>query len=65
VDPVGEPHQCLKIWQEKKIERQVNPLHFTKFEKIQRNSEKIDQNAFDERKEPEFFENTKIGRISR
>jgi hypothetical protein len=34
-----------------------------KFGKIRRNSGKFDRNAFDERKEQEFFENTKIGQI--
>jgi hypothetical protein len=38
-----------------------DPSHFTKFEKIRRNSKKIDRNAFDKRKEQDFFENTKIG----
>jgi hypothetical protein len=61
---LGSPHsltQCLKIQREQKIRRQVNPSHFTKFGKIRRNSEKFDRNAFDERKEQEFFGNTKIG----
>jgi hypothetical protein len=35
------------------------------FYKIRRNSGKFDRNAFDERKEHEIFENTKIGRICR
>jgi hypothetical protein len=53
--------QCLKIRREQKIQRQANPSHFTKFGKIWRNLGKFDRNAFDERKEQEFFENTKIG----
>jgi hypothetical protein len=40
----------------------VNVLHFIKSENIQWNSEKFSRNVFDERKEQEFFENTKIGR---
>jgi hypothetical protein len=63
--PPRSGDQCLKIRREQKIRRQVNPSRFIKFGKIQRNSEKIDRNAFDERKEQEFFENTKIGRICR
>jgi hypothetical protein len=39
--------------------------HFIKFGKIWQNSGKFDWNAFDEQKEQEFFENTKIGRIGR
>jgi hypothetical protein len=57
--------QRLKIRREQKIQRQANLSHFTKFGKIQWNSGKFDRNAFDERKEHEFFENMKIGRIGR
>jgi hypothetical protein len=46
-DPVFEN------WKQK-ILRQVNSLHFIKFEKI-------GQNVFDERKEHKFFKNIKIG----
>jgi hypothetical protein len=38
---------------------------FYKIQKNQWNLEKFDRNAFDERKEQEFFENMKIGRIYR
>jgi hypothetical protein len=37
--------------------------YFIKFGKIQQNSGKFDQNAFDERKKQKFFKNTKIGQI--
>jgi uncharacterized C2H2 Zn-finger protein len=58
--------RCLKIRREqKKNWRQVNPSYFIKFEKFWQNLEKFNRNAFDERKEQEFFENTKIGRICR
>jgi hypothetical protein len=43
----------------KKIWRQVNPSHFTKFRKIRRNLEKFSRNVFDERKEHDFFKTRK------
>jgi hypothetical protein len=47
----------------KKIQ-EANPLHFIKFKKIQRNSEKFDRNAFDERKEHDFFKTRKSAELA-
>jgi hypothetical protein len=57
-DAGGKPaHSVWKFVGNKKIR---NPSHFIKFRKIRWNLEKFGRNAFDERKEQRFFENTKI-----
>jgi hypothetical protein len=59
--PPRASHPMFENSTEQKIRSQVNLSHFTKYEKIQQNLRKFDQNAFDERTEQEFFENMKIG----